>query len=99
MVFASGLSRLALGRAPLGMGCRAPSLRLGPTGFHPARLRAPLAIATQPPDDRLSVREAADDCACYSPHKGLHSSIQGMDGLGSLRLPVLDMILSCACLR
>lgn len=43
MVFASGLSRLALVRAPLGMGCRAPTLRLGPTGFHPARLRAPLA--------------------------------------------------------
>lgn len=43
MISASGLSGLALGRAPSGMVCREPSLRLGPPGFHAARLRAPLA--------------------------------------------------------
>jgi hypothetical protein len=28
---------------PFGKGCRKPSLRLGPAGFYPPRLRAPLA--------------------------------------------------------
>lgn len=36
---------LMLVRAPSGIGCREPSLRLGPSGSHPARLRAPLAHA------------------------------------------------------
>lgn len=32
----------AYGRSvPFGQGCRKPSLRLGPPGAHPARLRAP----------------------------------------------------------
>lgn len=36
---------LMLVRAPSGIGCREPSLRLGPSGSHPVRLRAPLAHA------------------------------------------------------
>ena len=43
MVCVSGLSGMELGRAPSGMVCRKPSLRLGPPGFRASRLRAPLA--------------------------------------------------------
>lgn len=43
MVCVSGLSGMELGRAPSGMVCREPSLRLGPPGFQTSRLRAPLA--------------------------------------------------------
>lgn len=56
MVFVFSSYGLALGRAPSGTSCRKPSLRLGPTGFHPARLRAPLALLIQPCDHLPSVR-------------------------------------------
>lgn len=45
IVFASNSFALAFERALSGMGCREPSLSLGRLDFHPARLRAPLAMA------------------------------------------------------
>jgi hypothetical protein len=56
MVFVSSSHGLALGRAPSGTSCRKPSLRLGPSGFHPVRLRAPLALLIQPCDHLRLVR-------------------------------------------
>lgn len=39
------------------MVCREPSLRLGPPGFPPARLRAPLAIFIQPHDHQPQLEQ------------------------------------------
>ena len=56
MVFVCSSYGLALGRAHSGTSCRKPSLRLGPSGFHPARPRAPLALLIQPCDHLRLVR-------------------------------------------
>lgn len=70
MVFVFSSYGLALGRAPSGASCRKPSLRLGPLGFHPARLRAPLALLIQPCDHLPSVRAVA--------HAVLHPYFNGL---------------------